>query len=79
MTGFSCHQAAAHLDNGVSARRRLDGAAAALRLVVGPVVRPGLHLQLQLALLKLGGEGPVQRGGRRRDPAEVADKPTLMS
>ena len=50
-----------HLDHGVSRRRGLDGSSAALRLIVGSVVRPGLHLDAQLVLVELGRQRPVER------------------
>lgn len=40
--------------------RGLDGSSAALRLVVGSVVRPGLHLNTQLVLVELGRQRPVE-------------------
>ena len=55
---------AAYLDDRVSPRGGLDGSPAALRLVVGPVVSLGLHLDLQLILAVLAGEGAVERGWR---------------
>ncbi|TNN54795.1 hypothetical protein EYF80_035001 [Liparis tanakae] len=44
----------------MSVGRGLDGSAAALRLVVGSVVRAGLHLDAQLVLVELGRQRPVQ-------------------
>lgn len=53
------------LDDRMSCRSRLDGSSAALRLVMRPVVGPGLDLQLQLTLVKLAGQRPVERRWRR--------------
>lgn len=54
-----------HLDDGVSSGGCFDGASAALRLIMGPVVGFGLDLQPQLILAVLTGQRPVQwRGGR---------------
>lgn len=49
-----------HLDDGMSRWCSLDCSSAALGLIVGPVVRAGLHLNMQLVLVKLGGQRPVK-------------------
>ena len=46
----------------MTSRGGLDGSPAALGLVVGPVVGLGVHVDLQLILAKLAGQGPVERG-----------------
>lgn len=50
-----------HLDDRVSTGGCLDRAPAALGLIVGSVVAPRLHLDLQLTLAVLAGQGPIQR------------------
>lgn len=45
--GFGAGGCRRYLHHGVSSREGLDGAAAALRLVVGAVVGLGLHLDMQ--------------------------------
>lgn len=43
-----------YLDDRVSCRCSLDGSSAPLCLIVGSVVGAGLHLNVQLILVKLG-------------------------
>ena len=60
-----------HLDDGMPAGGGFDGPPAALRLVVGPVVGLGLHVDVQLMVLGAVGHGPLQGGeGGQRDAAE---------
>ena len=60
-----------HLDDGMPAGGGFDGPPAALRLVVGPVMGLGLHVDVQLIVLRVVGHGPLQgREGRQRDAAE---------
>lgn len=49
-----------YLHDGVPPRGGLDRAPAALRLVVGPVVGLGLHLNAQLEVVGAAGDGPLQ-------------------
>lgn len=47
-----------------------DGAPAPLRLIVSSVVRLGLHLDVELILVSVTGDGPFQwREGGHRDAA----------
>lgn len=52
---------ASHLDNRMPCWCSFDCSSAALCLVVGSVVRTGLHLDTQLVLVKLGWQWPVKR------------------
>lgn len=49
-----------HLDDRMSCGWSLDGSSAPLCLIVGSVVRAGLHLDTQLVLVKLGRQRPVE-------------------
>ncbi|KAG7271968.1 hypothetical protein CRUP_023848 [Coryphaenoides rupestris] len=52
----------------------LDGPPAALRLIVGSVVRPGLLLDHQLVGARVAGQGPLQRGHRcHREPTVIQE------
>lgn len=57
----------AHLDDRVPSCQRLHCTPAALRLVVGSVVRLGLHFDLQAVRPRGGRELPVQSRQRRAE------------
>lgn len=67
-----------YLHNRVSSCCCFNGPSAALRLIMGPVVGLGLDLQLQLTLVKLAGQKPVQ-GRSRRGPGGTYNRHQLLT
>ena len=61
-----------YLHNRVSSCRGLHRPPAPLRLVVGPVVRFGLHVDVQLVLVGASGHRPLQR--REGGHGDAADR-----
>lgn len=60
-----------HLYDGVAPCGRFDSSPASLGLVVSPVVRLRLHLNVELILVGATGDGPLQRRqGRYGDATE---------
>lgn len=68
-----------HLDDGMSCWGGLHSSSAALRLVVGSVMRPGLDLYSQLVLVKLGRQRPVERRQSIRPKINMDNNTTEMS
>lgn len=54
-----------HLHDRMPSCGRFDGPPASLGLVVSPVVRLRLHLNVELVLVGVTGNGPLQRRQRR--------------